>query len=181
MTDEQADEIYVGVITNLREERLDWIVSEVEVAVRAGKTVAFPIANDESAVNRAQGKRALPAIGHQQRTFTAKERLLLLLDAVDSGVCSPITMESDLVKVLPELEGHEVIFAPGGFTEELPQDLFREGTLRAAANLAGDPLFRPYEPYSLRLASEPDERRLSALRLAEFIQDARRELDADID
>lgn len=72
------------------------------------------------------------------------------------------------------------MFARGRFVEDLPQDLFREGLLRLAGTEAGDPLFRAYEPYALRLDPERRERQTGAHRLVVLLQGVRRELDADL-
>ncbi|MCX6598629.1 MAG: hypothetical protein NTV70_19940 [Acidobacteria bacterium] len=181
MTSEQADELYVGIVTLLREERLDWIVGEVESSVREGKTVASEIPLEVSPELRPSRTKRTSVTRHSQREWTPEERLALLLDAVDAAVCGPVRMEYELVGLLPELDGHEIVFAPGGFGEELPEDLFREKLLRVVAIEAGDPLFRPYEPYAIRLDRGADERRIRASRLAGLIQGVRRELNADLD
>ena len=90
-------------------------------------------------------------------------------------------MESDLVAVLPELEGREIVFAPGGFVGKLPQDLFRDGSLGFEATEPVDPTLRRAEPYAVFLDQRRRGRRVNADRLAELLQSVRKELNADLD
>jgi hypothetical protein len=182
LSDDQADEIYRGLVQILREEGLNWIIDEVETAIRTGRTDTIAVdvetRHDDPPARRRQHTKHL---GHEQRDWTRQERLAILLDAVDAAVTKPLIMESDVLSVFPELDGREIVFAPGRFAEDLPMDVFHEGLERAIARDASDPTAPRYEPYTLRFDRRRRERLANADRLSSVLLSARRELDADLD
>lgn len=88
LTNEQADEIYGGLVPILHEEGLGWIVDEVEPAIRAGKTDTSEIELETPPDQRpARHPPRVTLFRHSQRDWTPEERLAILLDAVDAAVC----------------------------------------------------------------------------------------------
>lgn len=181
MTDEQADEIYRGTVLILRKEGIDWIVDEAESAIRAGKTEASEVMLDTPSETEARHRRRATGVRHTRRDWTPEERLAILLDAVDAAVCKPPTMESDITALLPEMDGREMVFAPGESPEDLSQDGFRERLLRLAATEADDLAYRPPEPYILRLDQGRSKRQENASLLLALLQSVRKELNVDLD
>jgi hypothetical protein len=182
VTDEQADELYRGVVSVLREAEIGWIVDEAESAIRIGKLEATEV-ELETPLKQDQSRRRRRETGtrHTQRDWTPEERLAILLDAIDDAVCKPVSMESDLATVLPELDGHEIVFAPGGFSEDLAKERSRERLLELAATVTDAFAYKPPSPYTLRVDASRRDRQAMAGKLIALLQGVRRELNVNLD
>ncbi|HYT44881.1 MAG TPA: hypothetical protein VEP90_21315 [Methylomirabilota bacterium] len=90
-TEEYFDKLYNAIIEILRLEKLEWIIQEIEARNRVGK---ITILTPEEVKNLPRSKK--------QRTFstdyTSKERLMLLIDAIEYVVTNNTEMEQEILQ-----------------------------------------------------------------------------------
>ncbi len=133
MTDEKCLQLYDEFVRLLREHHFDWVVAEVEEQLRLGKTAEERIEVSEGlALESSPGADAPPARGRPARTrflkrvdYTARERLLLIIGAVEHAVLDVGEIGSHLLEAFRKLgvQGRPVSFVPdveGGEAKPFP-------------------------------------------------------------
>ena len=114
MDDEDYNDIFSALSDVLREKEMLWVLDQVNEQIRLGKTESKEIASQED--DRRQSP--LPGIGTMQRMprgrarkkeeflvtteYTAKEKLLLLIDAIEQAVVNTSKMVHDTLEFTHE-------------------------------------------------------------------------------
>lgn len=124
MTDEKCLQLYNEFVQLLREHRFDWVVEEVEGQLRLGKTAEERIVvSEEFALESSPEADAPPARGRPARTrflkrvdYTARERLLLIIGAVEHAVLDVGEIGLHLLESFQKLgiEARPISFVPDG-------------------------------------------------------------------
>lgn len=133
MTAEKCLQLYDEFVRLLREHRFDWVVAEVEEQIRLGKTAEERIVvSEEFALEITPEADTRRARGRPGRTrflkcvdYTARERLLLIIDAVEHAVLDVGEMGLHLLESFQKLgvQGPTVSFVPdveGGEAKPFP-------------------------------------------------------------
>jgi hypothetical protein len=89
--DEYFDNLYKAIVKILMIEKMEWIIQEIETKSQAGK---ITILTPEEVKDLPKGKK--------QRTFstdyTPKERLILLIDAIEYVITNNTEMEKEILQ-----------------------------------------------------------------------------------
>lgn len=119
MTEEQATDIYEGLVSLLGEHGLSWVIDEVHAAVTEGKTEVNESKSPQDEGLLFAHRRRRTGVGYVQRDWTNQERLALLINAIEAAVCGPALITSDLLEVVPAWSNHSLAFAADGLDREI--------------------------------------------------------------
>lgn len=142
MTDEKCLQLYNEFVQLLREHHFDWVVAEVEGQLRLGKTAEERIVvSEEFALETSPQAPARRARGRPARTrflkrvdYTARERLLLIIEAVEHAVLDvgeiglhllesfqKLGMQAGAISFVPDVErGEAKPFPASNLKEQQP-------------------------------------------------------------
>jgi len=106
MTNQEADRVYSELIGILADTRLSWVANQVEARTTLGKleekkiTVFEPDETGESAVVFSPTPRMRKATVTSSVDYSGKEKLGLLLDAVERATTEAASIEDELAKLI---------------------------------------------------------------------------------
>lgn len=98
-TDNEINQMYDALVSALRGLRLDWVIEEVEAQVALGRLSVKKVRpaefkarfedrhNQENYVNKPKGQSLKFVVSEE---YTPRERLMILLDAVESAVVQTV-------------------------------------------------------------------------------------------
>ena len=87
MNDEECTKVYGEIVAMLNEFKLDWVTEQVAEVIREGKTI------EERSFNR-----KIPDL--KVEDYSARDRLLLLVDAVEQAVVNTVEIEGEVASFM---------------------------------------------------------------------------------
>jgi hypothetical protein len=152
MTDDECDQVYRTLSARLIELNAGWIVDEVEEEIRDGRDTVVRVRPVREDVGSASEEGGRPSFSRQTgspqnllRTvpYTSKERLHLLVDAIEAAVVDTADMEVSFFKAVADATSTSAIRSPtmlqfadpdtGATTHEV--SVTTSGTRQTAAQL----------------------------------------------